>query len=147
MGKRAYRMVARAEATASTRNAIMDAAAQIFVEGSYGDFTLDAVARRAGVTLQTVLRHFGSKDGLIDAAIDHKTAEVFATREPASAGDAAAAIGKLAASYEHMGEKNWRLLCHEERHEAVHRVLATARRRHREWLAHNFAEVLPARGA
>src|SRR5688572_2457622 len=145
MGRR-YRMVVRAEATADTRARILDATAEIFMGQDLGEVTLDAVARRAGVTLQTVLRHFGSKDGLVDAAITAKSAEVFAAREPAAGGGAPEAVRALVASYEEMGDRNWRLLCHEER-AAVRRLLVTARRLHRDWIARQFAALLPASGS
>ena len=60
-------MGARAESTAATRRSIADAFLALFAEQHYGDITLDAVAARAGVSVQTVIRHFGSKDELFAA--------------------------------------------------------------------------------
>ena len=71
VAKRRYRMGARAEATAATRRSIADAWIALFRELHYDEITLDLVAARAGVTVQTVIRHFGSKDELF-ATVTHR---------------------------------------------------------------------------
>src|SRR5260221_65452 len=62
--KRAYRMASRAEASEATRERILAAATALFTQLTYDEVSLDAVARRAEVSLPTVLRKFGSKDEL-----------------------------------------------------------------------------------
>src|SRR5437764_2573263 len=59
---RLYRMVARAEAAEATRLRILDAARQLFADLLYDQVSLNAVAARAGVTVQTVIRRFTSKE-------------------------------------------------------------------------------------
>ena len=76
MPKRSYDMTARARAVQATRARIVQAAIEEFMAGDLAGATLERVARRSGVTLQTVLRHFGSKSGLISAAIERKAREV-----------------------------------------------------------------------
>ncbi len=66
--KRRYDMQARGESTAATRNAIVEAAIDTVVAERSLGITLGAVAERAGVTVKTVLRHFGSRESLIEAA-------------------------------------------------------------------------------
>ncbi|MEU2226751.1 TetR family transcriptional regulator [Streptomyces sp. NPDC018347] len=51
------------------RQAILDAAARAFAERGYHRATLRDIARRAGVTHGSVLRHFGSKESLFLAAV------------------------------------------------------------------------------
>ncbi|WP_046733281.1 TetR/AcrR family transcriptional regulator [Streptomyces humi] len=51
------------------RRAILEAAAQAFAERGYHRATLRDIARRAGVTHGSVLRHFGSKENLFLAAV------------------------------------------------------------------------------
>ena len=65
---RPYTSALRAERAAATRQRIVDSAQALFVERS-AEFTLDRVAVESGVSVQTVLRSFGSKEALILAAI------------------------------------------------------------------------------
>jgi len=55
-------------AAATTRQRIIRAARQMVKRGS--DLPVDEVAARAGVSVQTIYAHFGSKRGLILATID-----------------------------------------------------------------------------
>ena len=59
----------RAESTAATRRAILDAAIALFREEGEPDPSLERVAARAGCSTRSVIRHFGSKEGLLEAAI------------------------------------------------------------------------------
>jgi AcrR family transcriptional regulator len=143
--KRSYRMVARAEASEDTMRRIVEVTVALFRDHDPVDITLDAIAARAGVTLQTVLRRFGSKDGLFVAVADLLHSEVLREREPDLAGDPRAAIGVLVASYERLGELSWRMLRFEAQNPALHKILAKARTSHRDWLATTFAEAIPRR--
>ncbi len=57
--RRPYLQTERAERTAATRARILAAAEDALRTGSAGAVGLDAVARAAGTTVPTVLRHFG----------------------------------------------------------------------------------------
>ena len=83
---RAYRMVARAEAAEATARAIIAAARRLFSELPYDEVSLPAVAAAAGVTVQTLLRRFGSKDGLFAAAARERSRRSApnARRDPAA---------------------------------------------------------------
>jgi AcrR family transcriptional regulator len=63
-GKRPYRMGVRAEQVAATREHMLATAMQLFSTRLYDEVSLDDVAAGAGTTVQTVIRHFGSKDSL-----------------------------------------------------------------------------------
>lgn len=139
-------MGARAEAAERTRRAIIEATAALFWERDPDEITLEEIAARAGVTLQTVLRRFGSKDALFAAAAEVKSAEVARSREPERPGDRAGALRALFASYERMTEVNWRLLRFERQNAVLHRILVNARAMHRDWIARTFAELLPRSG-
>jgi len=60
----------RAARTKATRRAIVDAAAELFVAQGYGVTTLEQVAARAGVAVQTVYFHFGNKRTILKQAVD-----------------------------------------------------------------------------
>lgn len=60
----------RAARTRATRRRIVDAAAELFVAEGYGTTTLEQIAKRAGVAVQTVYFHFGNKRTLLKEAVD-----------------------------------------------------------------------------
>lgn len=139
-------MTSRAEAAEQTARAILDAAADLFVAEEYDDVTLAAIAERAGVTLQTVLRRFGSKDELFGAVSREKAAQIRGERVPERRGDARAAVRAIVTSYERMGDLGWRLLRHETQHATIRDILVDARAMHRRWVEDCFAGVVPERG-
>lgn len=70
--KRPYQSPARAAAAERTRAQVVETAARLLSEprGAVG-FSLDAVARAAGVTRLTVYNQFGSRRGLLEAVFEH----------------------------------------------------------------------------
>lgn len=60
----------RAEKARLTRRRIVATAAELFLGQGYGATTLDQVATRAGVAVQTVYFHFGNKATLLREALD-----------------------------------------------------------------------------
>jgi len=71
---RPYSQRARAESMARTRERIVDAARELAPLA--GDLSVDAVAAEAGVSVQTLYTHFGSKRGLLMAVIDSTQRDV-----------------------------------------------------------------------
>jgi AcrR family transcriptional regulator len=69
-------MTARAEATTATGERILDTAIAVFWQRPVDDISLEEVARRAGVSVQTVIRRFGGKHGLLAAAAERETERV-----------------------------------------------------------------------
>src|SRR5690349_23235714 len=60
----------RAARTRATRRRIVDAAAELFVGQGYAATTLEQIAARAGVAVQTVYFHFGNKRTVLKDAVD-----------------------------------------------------------------------------
>lgn len=140
--KRRYRMVARADAAAATRRSIADAWLALFSELHYDEITLEAVAERAGVTVPTVIRHFGSKDELF-VAVARDVADHEATRRAATpVGDIPKAVRALAEHYERIGDVVLRLLAQEDRFPAMREVADGGRRIHYEWVDRAFGPLL-----
>jgi AcrR family transcriptional regulator len=54
----------------ATRRRIIDAAAELFVSGGYTTTTLEQIAARADVAVQTVYFHFGNKRTVLKEAVD-----------------------------------------------------------------------------
>ena len=71
MPKRNYVSSARASAAAETRERIIAAGARLLrKDASIANFSLDVVAKAAGVTRLTVYNQFGSRRGLLEAVFD-----------------------------------------------------------------------------
>jgi AcrR family transcriptional regulator len=68
--KRRYTSPLRADQARLTRRRVVDAADRQFVAHGYSGTTLDAIARDAGVSLQTVYNTVGNKAALLSAAYD-----------------------------------------------------------------------------
>ena len=68
--RRAYDSSGRQAKARQTRATIIAAAAGLFAEGGYGPTTMEAIARRAGVAVQTVYATFGTKAGVVAALRD-----------------------------------------------------------------------------
>jgi len=138
-------MVARAESAAATAERILDAAVAVFWERPGEQVSLEDVARRAGVTVQTVIRRFGSRDGLFAAAAERETERVRRQRDQAPARDPAAAVRVLLDHYESLGDRVFRLLAEEERVPGLREIADRGRAYHREWCARVFAPALDGR--
>jgi AcrR family transcriptional regulator len=140
--RRPYRMVARAEAAAVTAERILDAAAEVFWELPTDEISLDEVARRAGVTVQTVIRRFGGREGLMVAATERETERVSRQRAEAPVGDPVAAIRVLVEHYEAMGDGVLKMLAEEKRVAALGPIVNRGRALHRDWCSRVFGPVL-----
>lgn len=97
MTSRPYQSAVRAKASADTRNKLIAAAAKILGEEDSARFSLDAVARAAGVTRLTVYNQFGSRTALLEAVFDLSAAQAGLHRIPEAMSDPdpEAALGKL----------------------------------------------------
>jgi AcrR family transcriptional regulator len=138
-------MGARAEAAAATAERIIAAGHRRFVELDYDDVTLEAIATDAGVTVQTVLRRFGSKEGLVRAISDTVTTQVVALRDAAPVGDIRSAIGVLVEQYELTGDAALHLLRQEHRVAAFAKITNLGRAVHARWVDRVFAPWLTER--
>ncbi|MFO0601382.1 MAG: helix-turn-helix domain-containing protein [Myxococcaceae bacterium] len=142
---RPYRMTRRAEAAEATGQRILDAARALFVELPFDELTLEQVARRAGVTLQTVLRRFGSKAGLITALGQTVGAEVDAQRFQVTPGELGAIVENLFDHYETTGRTALKLLAQEERFDEIAAFTRQGRGVHERWVRHAFGPWLARR--
>jgi AcrR family transcriptional regulator len=59
------------ERSAATRRALLDATIACLVEEGYGGTTGPAVAKRAGLSRGAQLHHFGTRDQMVVAAVEH----------------------------------------------------------------------------
>jgi AcrR family transcriptional regulator len=144
--KRPYRMRARAEAAAETGRRILEAVIELHRERFWDQVTLEDIAERAGVTVRTVIRRFGSKERLIEAAAEEGTRQVTHQRYQAPIGDIEGAVKNLVDHYdEGWGDTALRLLAQEERVAAFRSITDAGRAFHYEWVERTFAPLLAKR--
>ena len=140
---RTYRMQARAAGVQRTRERILLAARDRFLELPYDEIRLGDVAADAGVTQQTLLNHFSSKEGLALALLEVLGPEIEALRGPVVARDVAGFVAGIMRQYEALGDANVRLAAVAERIPALAVGLDTARATHTAWLEQAFSAELP----
>ncbi len=141
MRKRPYVMTARAAKAEATKARIRASAMELYSQQPIEDFTLEAVAARAGTTVQTILRTFGSKDELVYAALEEMAAGgVFLG--PAPPGDIKAAVSAFFDIYESVGDLVMHRLNEERRRPALKPTLDQGRDNHRDGVKMVFAPQL-----
>jgi AcrR family transcriptional regulator len=144
MKTRAYDMSGRQQAKCATRDGIIRAAIDCVIAERSFTVTLPAVAERADVTVKTILRHFGSRDALIEAAWSQAYDEVEAERR-ATPGDLSGALHVLIDHYERWGPMVLAMLSEETEPRAL-RMTDAGKLGHREWVEEVFAAYLPETG-
>lgn len=128
-----------------TRRRIAEAFSECWREQWFDEITLEDVARRAGVSVRTVIRQFGGKQGLI-AGFVHYVAPQVEARRTVAPGDVDAAIERLFENYEADGDATIRGLAQEQRLPALAPMILAGRAGHRHIIGVNFArwiEPLP----
>jgi AcrR family transcriptional regulator len=142
---RPYRMSARAESAEATRARIVAALNELFRERFLDDISLADVAERAGVSVQTVLRRFGSRDGLFEAGASAGRERIRDERFSTPVGDLDAAVRNLVDHYESDGELALHMLAQEGRSATIDPIVVSGRRLHREWVERTFAPLIARR--
>jgi AcrR family transcriptional regulator len=146
--KRQYRMQARARATEETRTAILEAVEVAFEELPFDEITLAAIAARAGISVQTVLRHFETKEGLLMASLLHSGSKMAADRGVLPVGDLEEIVDVLVDHYEEFGNRILRMLAQEERQPTLRSLAELGRAFHLKWCEQAFSSTLKGlRGA
>jgi AcrR family transcriptional regulator len=146
--KRPYRMKTRAASAEATRGRILDASEAAVDELQFDEITLAAVAMRAGVSVQTVIRHFGSKQRLFLATLQHMAAKMDGDRDVRPGADADEIVGVLIDHYEQFGHRILRMLAQEDRIPAIHFLVDIGRAVHVSWCKDAFGPALKGlRGA
>lgn len=138
---RNYTMRARAEQAEQTRLRIIDATVALGGERPLAACTLPAIAERAQVSVQTVLRAFGSRDALFRQVLARTSAEVVAERT-ADPDDVPASIAALVDHYEARGDTVLLLLGQEAWEPLAAQVTTPGKRVHREWVGTVFARAV-----
>ena len=139
---RTYRQSRRQEQVQERRRQIIWAVGALMVRGSFDDVTLQGVADEAGVSLKTVTRQFGTKEQLLQAAMDDARGDE-ESRRAVSTSDPAQVAQVLAARYDEMAEMIYRMGDAELRYDWLGEWVQMARESHLSWLEQTFARWLP----
>lgn len=134
-------MTLRTAQAEQTRIGILDALLALVSEMPLAAVTLPRVAERAGVTVRTVLRNFGSRDGLFEAGQEYGREAVVAERtiDPADIGRS---LSALVDHYERTATQTLLLLGQETWEPIAAQVTATGKAMHRDWVERVFASAL-----
>ena len=132
-------MKTRAAAAARTRAGIVEASIALYYDGAGARSTLEQIAGRAGVTVQTVLRHFGSRAALGEIAREEALRRVREERRTPP-GDPDRAVEAVFDHYELRGRSVLSLLAQETL--TGEPDLSGGRREHRRWVAEVFEPQL-----
>ena len=145
MNARPYRQGARAASTEATRLAILNACDAVFLPDPGRSFALEEVAGIAGTTVQTVLRHFGSKSGLLAACAERGMAHTQVGRDQVPTGDLGAVAAYLSAHYEEVGDMVLGMLEFEAQGPDLASIAQRGREMHRAWVERVLAPLIHAR--
>ena len=140
-------MQARAESAAATRARILEAAAAAMRRQFRPNIRLDAVAAEAGVSVQTVLRVFGSRRQLLDEVAEVAVGDVTAEFTGVRPGDVAGIVHGYVNHYEKVGDLVVRNIRDEEDPE-MRAFVERGRSAHRSgceaWFAPSLEALAPA---
>lgn len=141
---RTYSNAGRARAAEATTRSILKATIELYWQTPIEDLTLAMIADRAGVTVQTLHRKFGTRDDLLAAAAEAEAVVVDSQLSTARAGDPAGSVRVLIEHYEEYGDGVIKLLSDESRLSTIAEIVAHGRKVHADWCELVFAEELAA---
>ena len=141
VARRSYDSSSRDRAAQERKDRCVAIFADMLDEGWYPDITLESVAEQAGVTVPTLLRYFGSKEGLLQSATELRAAQ-HSDERTAPPGNVPAIVAAVVSSYERFGDYGLRMLAQEDRIPVVRIHTDAGRQQHRQMLASGFAPFL-----
>jgi AcrR family transcriptional regulator len=135
-------MTNRAVSAAGTTQRILVSTVNEFWDSPTPDLRLETIARKSKVTVQTILRQFGSKENLISEATKFESERIQSIRNPESVSGVESAVHQLVTHYEDMGDRVLRMLAEEFRLPALSHIVDSGRKLHRKWCRDVFAKTL-----
>jgi AcrR family transcriptional regulator len=141
--KNAYDNSKRLLDAENTKMEIIKAFGTLWSSYSIKDITLEMIAKEAGVTTKTILRKFGSKNGLLNESLSYLATEIESERTLTKVGDIDKILEVLLTNYEKMGAAAIRTINLEPELEIARKIGAKGRALHRDWCIQMFAPYLP----
>jgi AcrR family transcriptional regulator len=143
--QRPYKQVARAAAQERTREALLGAATEEFYAGRWQHASLELLAKKAGVTKQTLLRHFGTKEELLMKALLQAYVEIRDQRWSAPPGNLRGVLDNLLDHYEAWGERSMSVGAFQGDTGGLDTFAQAAREFHYAWVEYAFGPWLERR--
>ncbi|MDZ7765786.1 MAG: TetR/AcrR family transcriptional regulator [Melioribacteraceae bacterium] len=143
---RKYNMTERSKLAAQTTGSIISATERLLTNRSLNDINLKAIAKEAGTTVQTVLRHMNSREGCIEAVAKVVTERVAKQRESSEYDTIEKKISGLIRHYESEGKLVLNLLAQEQKGDSFASDLTRQGRTfHRNWVEQSYKKYLPVK--
>ncbi len=139
---RKYDNTKRARQSARTAARILESAEGLIREKPLSEVTLNDIADGAEVTVQTVLRHHESRDGVLQAVAERLGDRVIEERSAVEAGNIKAAIDNVLKHYESEGDLVLRVLSEEATSSIAAETASRGRLFHRSWVERVFGPLL-----
>jgi AcrR family transcriptional regulator len=140
---RRYNNSRRSAAAAATAERIVDVTQALLLKQSISTITLQSIAADSGVTVQTVLRHMGSREGCLLAVGERLRERVERDRFTSQPGDIPGALAGLLIHYERDGGLVLKLLAEEFNDPLAQQAVGEGRSTHRAWVERCFGPLLP----
>lgn len=144
MNSRPYDMSSRARAAEQTAEKIVDAMLVRFAATPYERIRLDDIAEDAGVTVQTVIRRFGGKAGLLIAVVTRELGRIAAAREATAHATPTETVAALVAHYERYGRLILKTYSEAPLVDGLPELASRGRAFHVDWCRRALASHLPA---
>lgn len=126
-----------------TKERIVKSTEDLLAAGPLAGVTLPAIAKGAKVTVQTVMRQMGSRDGCLSAVAKLVSERVDSQRGNTKPGDVKSAVSALMNHYESESGLILNLLEQANKDEAfAKRAVETGRIYHRNWVDHCFGSLV-----
>jgi AcrR family transcriptional regulator len=135
-------MSSRADAAEQTGERILDAMLERFGSTPYGLIRLEDVSAGAGVTVQTIIRRFGGKPGLMTAVVERELGRIAAAREAAGRASTRETIAALVAHYERYGALIVKMYSEAPLVPGLAELAARGRAYHVDWCRRTFDRLL-----
>lgn len=140
---RTYDMTNRSARASETTERIVAVTEEMLATIQVGEITLQSIAERSDLSVQTVLRHMGSRDGCFRAVRERVYTRIRDQLGHSEPGDVGAAVSELFAHYEAEGQLVLNLLLQEDDAELfAQEAVESGRAFHRAWVERCFGPVL-----
>jgi len=140
---RSYDMSRRSRKAGETTQNIIEAAERLLTEKSLEEVSLNTIARGAGVTVQTVLRHMETREGCLQAVANRVLSRTESQRGAIVSGTIPAIIESLIEHYEQEGKLVLNLLAQEHKGDSfASDFTSKGRAYHRKWVERCFGSYL-----
>ncbi len=140
---RKYDMTKRTNRAEKTKERIIKATENLLATGPFAGVTLPAIAKGANITVQTVMRQMGSRDGCLTAVAKLVYERIDSQRGRTTPGDIESAISTLMAHYESESALILNLLEQANKGETFAKTAAERGQiYHRKWVEHCFSPLV-----